>query len=115
MRVGKSPGFDGVVLEFYREFLHLIGEEYLQMVQSSIQEGQFPPRVTKGMIALLHRGGERAALINWRPIILLNLSFNFFAKTVFAKTLFAKTLRLQLILTEIISCEQLAFLPLQFI
>jgi hypothetical protein len=59
------------------------------------------------MIALLHKGGERLALTNWHPIMLLNLNYNFFAKTI--------QLRLQPILMEVISCEQSAFLPLRFI
>jgi exonuclease III len=107
MCVGKSPGPDGLILEFYKEFWQLIGEEYLSMVQLSIQTGKFPPGVTTGMIALLHKGGERKALTNWRPITLLNLSYKIFAK--------ALQLRLQPILSEIIGCEQSAFLPLRFI
>jgi hypothetical protein len=107
MRTGKSPGPDGIVLEFYKEFWHLIGEEYLHMVQLSIYNEQFPPSVTTGMIALLYKGGERQALTNWRPITLLNLSYKIFAK--------ALQLRLQPILSEIISSEQSAFLPLRFI
>lgn len=45
------------------------------MVQQSTQNGKFSLGVTSGMIALLHKGGERKALTNWRPITLLNLSY----------------------------------------
>jgi exonuclease III len=107
MCTGKSPGPDGIVLEFYREFWQLIGKEYLQMVLASVRNQEFPPGVTSGMIALLHKGGERKTLTNWRPITLLNLSYKIFAK--------ALQLRLQPVLTEVISCEQSAFLPLRFI
>jgi hypothetical protein len=107
MCTGKSLGPDGIVLEFYREFWQLIGEEYLRMVQLSILNERFPLSVTTGMIALLHKGGERQALTNWRPITLLNLSYKIFAKV--------PQFRLQQILSEIISCEQSDFLPLRFI
>jgi hypothetical protein len=107
MKTGKSPGPNGIVLEFYKEFWDLIGEEYLQIIHNSIREGSFPPSVIAGMIALLHKGGTRSALTNWRPITLLNLSYKIYAK--------ALQLRLQPVLMETISCEQSAFLPLRFI
>jgi hypothetical protein len=95
------------VLEFYKEFWLLIGEEYLQMLQLSILNEKFLPVVMTGMIALLYKGGKRKALTNWRPITLLNLSYKIFAKAI--------QLRLQPILSKIINCEQLAFLSLCFI
>jgi hypothetical protein len=67
------------------------------MVRLSIQDEQFLQGVTAGMIALLHKGRERVALTNWRPITLLNLSYKKFAK--------ALQLWLQPILSEIINYE----------
>jgi hypothetical protein len=32
MNVGKSPSPDGIVLEFYREYWQLIGQEYLTVI-----------------------------------------------------------------------------------
>jgi hypothetical protein len=107
MKGGKSPGPDGVILEFYKEFWSLIDQEYLEMLLASIQAGRLPPGVTTSMIALLHKGGQRTALTNWRPITLLNLSYKVYAK--------ALQLRLQQVLMETISCEQSAFLLLRFI
>lgn len=49
------------------------------------------------MIALQHKGGQRSALTNWRPITLLNVGYKIFAK--------ALQLRLQPILMDIISPE----------
>jgi hypothetical protein len=63
--------------------------------------------MTRGMIALLHKGGLWTALTNSRLITLLNISYKIYAK--------ALQLRLQPILIEVISCEQLTFLPLRFI
>ena len=59
------------------------------------------------MIALLHKGGDRNALTNWRSITLLNLGYKIYAK--------ALQLHLQPVLMEIISPDQSAFLPLRFI
>lgn len=77
------------------------------MITESINLGHLPPGVTQGMITLLHKGGQRSALSNWRPITLLNLGYKIFAK--------ALQLRLQPILMDVISPEQSAFLLLRFI
>jgi hypothetical protein len=107
MSTGKSLGPDGIVLEFFKEMWSLIGVEFLGMIQTSLQDGKFPPGMTRGMIALLHKGGLWTALTNSRLITLLNISYKIYAK--------ALQLRLQPILIEVISCEQLTFLPLRFI
>ena len=107
MQTGKSPGPDGIVLEFYRIFWDMLGAEYLAMLEEGIAQGRLPNGVTQGMIALLHKGGERRALTNWRPITLLNMGYKIYAK--------ALQLRLQPVLMETISPNQSAFLPMRFI
>lgn len=36
MKVGKSSGPDGIVIEFYREYWSLVGHKFLDMVESNI-------------------------------------------------------------------------------
>jgi exonuclease III len=107
MARGKSPGPDGVITELFQCLWPVLGEEYLQMLQDSVGRGTLPPGVTDGLITLLHKGGSRSLLNNWRPITLLNVSYKLFAKTL--------QLRLQPVLAEIISHDQSAFLPMRFI
>lgn len=107
MAKGKSLTPDGIILEFYIEYWSLIGKEYWEMIKSSILSKQLLNVITKGMIALLHKGGTRTAVRNWRPITLLNISYKIYAK--------ALQLRLQPILMDIINPEQSAFLSLRFI
>lgn len=76
------------------------------MINDSIAIGKLPNGVTTGMIALLHKGGHRESLNNWRPISLLNLGYKIYAKAI--------QLRLQPVLMDIISPDQSAFLPLAF-
>ena len=64
MSPGKSPGPDGIVLEFYKVFWNILGIEFTTMINESIREGRLPPGVTQGMIVLLHKGGDRQALTN---------------------------------------------------
>ena len=56
MRLGKSPGPDGIVLEFYKVFWSILGAEYTTMINESIQEGRLPLGITQRMIVLLHKG-----------------------------------------------------------
>lgn len=107
MKSDKAPRLDGIVLEFYKCFWDMLGQDFLVIVRDSIQQGKYPPGVTHGMIALLHKGGERQALTNWRPITLLNMGYKIYTK--------ALQLRLQPTLMEIISHNQSAFLPMRFI
>lgn len=56
---------------------------------------------------LVHKGGGRNSLNNWRPITLLNVAYKIFAK--------ALQTHLQRVLMEIISMDQSAFLPMRYI
>lgn len=50
------------------------------MAQTSIQHGSLPAWVNRGLIALLHKGGNREELANWRPISLLNVAYKITVK-----------------------------------
>jgi hypothetical protein len=107
MAAGKSPGPDGIVIEFYKTFWDLFGEKYHRMILSAVESSRLPNGVTRGLISLLHKGGGRSSLTNWHPITLLNVGYKLFAKVL--------QLRLQPMLMEIISLDQSAFLPMRFI
>lgn len=107
MAVGKAPGPDGVIMEFFKLHWDLIKHDYLKMITEATASGNLPPVVTRGLIALLHKGDIRSRLTNWRPITLLNVGYKVFAKIL--------QLRVQPILMEVISFDQSAFLPMRLI
>jgi hypothetical protein len=107
MAGGKSPGPDSITTELYKCMWPVIGGEYLNMLQESLDRGALPAEVKEGLIALLHKGGGRNTLNNWRPIMLLNVSYKVFAK--------ALQKRLQPVLMELVSHDQSAFLPIRYI
>jgi len=107
MANGKSLGPNGIVTEFFKHFWDLIGDDYYEMVRSSICQGRLPSSMTSGTIALLFKAGDRANLANWRPITLLNSSYKIVAK--------ALQIWLQHFLQDVISPEQSAFLPFRHI
>lgn len=80
MTKDKATGPDGILTEFYLCLWPCIGLDFLSMIQNSTERGRFPNGVTEGLIALIHKGGSRFPLNNWRPITLLNVAYNIFAK-----------------------------------
>lgn len=74
---------------------------------SGVETGALSKDATEGLIALLHKGGGRNTLKNWRPIILLNVAYKIFAK--------ALQMRLQPVLMELVSHDQSAFLSMRYI
>ena len=107
MASGKAPEPDGVLLEFYQSLWPSMGQDFLRMIHKACHYGKFPKGMTEGLIALIHKGGSRHTLNNWRPITLLNEAYKIFAK--------ALQIRLQPILMEVISHDQSAFLPMRYI
>lgn len=107
MDVNKAPGPDGVITGFFKFFWDIIKEDYFKMLSEAIQSSIMPLRLTRGLISLLHKGGGRGKLSNWRPITLLNVAYKIYAK--------ALQLRLQPVLMEIISFNQSALLPMRFL
>jgi hypothetical protein len=103
MACEKAPGPDGVTIEFFRTFWKLVGPDYLNTITQSLTGGYLPSSVVRGLITLLHKGGDRLPLGNYRPITLLNCTYKFFAKLL--------QRRLQPVLLEVISPDQSAFLP----
>jgi hypothetical protein len=61
----------------------------------------------RNFLMLLHKGGEREDITNWRPICLLNVAYKIIAK--------ALQRRLQMALPEVISTNQTAFLQNRYI
>lgn len=107
LAVGKAPGPDGVLVEFFKLFWELIRVDYFAMINLAIVENKLLSEVTRGLISLLHKGEVRRRLTNWRPITLLNVAYKLLAKVL--------QLRVQPVLMEVISSDQSAFLPLMFI
>jgi hypothetical protein len=103
----KAPGPDGVTIEFFKTYWELVGLDYLSMIQLSLREGKLPASVVQGLISLLHKGGDRRPIGNYRPITLLNSTYKIYAKLL--------QCRLQPILMKVISPDQSAFLPLRYI
>jgi hypothetical protein len=104
---GKTPGPNGVIMEFFFYMWSITCKEYMKMIQDSIVNGNDLLSVMRRLITLLHKGGKKKQLSNWKPITLLNVTYKSFAN--------ALQMWMELVLMETINQDQLMFFPFKFI
>ncbi|GBG72440.1 hypothetical protein CBR_g12016 [Chara braunii] len=81
MARGKSPGMDGLTVEFYSQCWGVMGPPLVEVYNGVLTGGKLGKRMTHGVISLLFKKGDKAEVRNWRPISLLNVSYKILAKT----------------------------------
>ena len=79
---GKSPGQDGISMEFYKTFWDLMGPDMLLIFRHSYETGLLPESQRVAVIRCLPKKGDLADVRNWRPISLLNADYKIFAKCI---------------------------------
>ena len=97
MKNGKSPGIDGLTVEFYKTFWKEIKRDFVSLVKF-VFEYKTISKMNKGIISLTPKEGDLDIITNWRPITMLNVDFKIVAKII--------TNRLKNVLNVIISSEQ---------
>ena len=98
----SAPGSDGLTVSFYKFFWPKIKDLVFNSFTSSIERGELSTTQKRGIITVLHKGGDRNNLGNWRPISLLNTDYKLFTKMI--------ALRIQSAMDIIINPEQKGFL-----
>ena len=109
MQTNKSPGYDGLTVEFYKFFWPTIKHLVIDSLNEGFKSGQLASSQRKGIITLLHKGKDltREELTNWRPITLINVDYKIATK-VLAK-------RLQHIFPSIIDSDQTGYIKGRYI
>jgi hypothetical protein len=102
MKLNKSPGLDGLTVEFYQSFWHIIGNVVVSSLNYGYEIGQLSFSQKQAVFSLLYKKGDTENLENWRPISLLNIDYKIVAK-ILAK-------RLQTVLPKIISQDQQGYI-----
>ena len=76
----KSPGIDGLIGEFYVEFreelLPVLGRLYRRIEET----GEMPQGMSTGLVTIIHKGGSRDRLENYRPLSMLNTDYKILAR-----------------------------------
>lgn len=77
---GKTPGMDGLPVEFYKASWSVMGEDFLEVVTDSLQRGLLPLSCRRVVITLLPKKGDLRNMKNWRPVPLLCRDYKIFSK-----------------------------------
>ena len=108
MQSGKSPGNDGLTIEFYKAFWKELQIPLFNSFLYSKQVGELSSSQRQAIIKLLEkREKDKRYINNWRPISLLNVDTKIISKSVANK--------LKSILPSIISHDQTAYVKGRFI
>ena len=100
----KTPGnHDGLTVEFYLGFWHLVGKCLVDALNCAHEKGQLSNSQKQAMITLLEKKDkDRRFIKNWRPISLINVDVKIASKAI--------ARRLELILPNLIHNNQNGFI-----
>ncbi|CAM2111721.1 unnamed protein product [Caretta caretta] len=103
MPTNKSPGMDGLTMEFYHVFWDVLGPDLVTVWAESLQRGVLPLSCRRAVLTLLPKTGDLCDLQNWRPVSLLSMDYKIVAKAI--------SLRLGSVLTDVIHPDQTYIVP----
>ncbi|CAM4549561.1 unnamed protein product [Caretta caretta] len=82
MPTNKSPGMDGLTVEFYHVFWDICGPDLVTVWAESLQSGVLPLSCRRAVLTLLPKKGDLCDLRNWRPVSLLSTDYKIVAKAI---------------------------------
>ncbi|CAM2097000.1 unnamed protein product [Caretta caretta] len=103
MPTNKSPGMDGLTVEFYRAFWDILGPDLVTVWAESLQSGVLPLSCRRAVLALLPKKGDLRDLRNWHPVSLLSMDYKIVAKAI--------SLRLGSVMADVIHPDQTYTVP----
>ena len=98
MNLNKSPGIDGLPVEFFLHFWYLIKNEVSQIIKNHINGFLLGENQRKAVITLIPKEGDLSLLKSWRPISLLCCDVKIVSKVL--------AFRIQPLMVKIISPNQ---------
>ena len=87
MAKGKSPGSDGLPMEFRGAFWDLLGGDLVNVFNASLEAGLPSFSQREALIALIFKKGDRLDHKNCRPISLLNDDYKLCARVLACRLL----------------------------
>ena len=80
MHNNKSPGEDGIPVEFYKLYWNIISDDLIEVYLKGLDDNQLSYTQYLAIIILLYKKGVREDIRNWRPISLLNVDYKIVSK-----------------------------------
>uniref|UniRef100_A0A3B5PV23 Reverse transcriptase domain-containing protein n=1 Tax=Xiphophorus maculatus TaxID=8083 RepID=A0A3B5PV23_XIPMA len=80
MQGQKSPGVDGLTVEFFKAYWDLLAQDMLEMYNESLATGSLPTSCRRAVITLLPKKGDLQEIKNWRPVSLLCTDYKILSK-----------------------------------
>ena len=103
MKNGKTPGSDGLSVDFYKTFYPKIKDILFKCIQKGLTDGILHSSARRGIINLIPKANkDTRKLQNARPIALLNVDLKILEK--------ATANRILTVIDELIHCNQKGFL-----
>ena len=99
----RTPGPDGLSIEFYLTFWSRLGPLLVDTFNESLTEGVLCDSMKASVTRLVHKKDDRRLLKNWRPISLLNVDYKICSKAI--------SLRLVSVLECIVNPDQTCSVP----
>ena len=103
MNNNKSPGPDGLPLEFYKQFWDLLKQPLTDLYNYNYENKEMTESQQSALLKLLYKRYDKELLKNWRPISLLNVDYKIAAKVI--------ATRLKRVLHKIINEDQTCGIP----
>lgn len=107
MKLNRSPGLDGLNVEFYRAFWHELKTLIVPVFNYCYKMGELTNSQKIGAISLLYKKNDPLTLDNYRPITLLNYDLKLMA--------YALAQRLKNVLPKIIHSDQKGYVKNRYI
>ena len=107
MKLDKSPGLDGIPIEFYHTFWHMLGSFLIKIYNESFQLEKLCNSQRTSVLSLLHKKGDVNLLKNYRPISLTNVDYRILGQVL--------ANRLHKVLPTLISHDQAGYVKGRYI
>jgi len=107
LKNGKSPGTDGIVPEFYKEYWNILKLPFMRMLTDIFKTGELPSSMRNAIITLIHKKGDKQLLSNYRPISLTKYDYKIIA--------FVLAMRIQGVINKLIHKDQSGYIKGRFI
>ena len=107
LKENRSPGLDGLSIEFFKTFWIQLSPLYFEMVNEAWSLEILPFSTRTSVLSTIHKANARNNLKNYRPLSLTNIDYKLIA--------FVFSERLQKVIGSIISPDQVAYIKDRYI